>query len=305
MKELFERFLVARSCRLSSSSLRQERRYLERFEAFCDELGCPLSEVENRHLESYHHHLLNQPGVKGPRLSPSTRSKAMRAVRSFFRWAVSEGFLLYSPVDFLIPKRNEPLPRVPSVAEVRRLFSVANGKGPMGLRDRLILELLYGLGLRVCECHRLNLRDFDLAQQSLAVTGKGGHQRVLPMGPKLHECYQLYLPTRPAGHDQPAGDDRPAGNGALFLSRITGLRLSSQSIQLRVKKLCRKAGLSLTPHQLRHACATHMMAAGADLARLREFLGHARMDSTQRYTRVCPLELHQEFRRCHPRAYHR
>lgn len=293
----FERFFEARSCRVSAEVLRQERRYLKRFTEFCERRGLEFRQVEERHLEAYHHHLLSLPGAKGSQISSSFLSKAMRTVRSFFRWAIAEGLLLHSPVEFLVPRRKESLPRVPSVAEVRRLFSVARSKDTIGIRDRLILELLYGLGLRICECHRLDLVDFDLCQRCLAVTGKGGHQRLLPMGLKLQECYRLYLrESRP--HFKPR-------EPALFLSRTHGFRLGSQSLQLRVKALCKRAGVSLNPHHLRHACATHMLAAGADLRRLQEFLGHVRLDSTQRYTRVCPNELHQEFRRCHPRAYHR
>lgn len=296
MKDLFERFLEARRCKVSPTTVRQDRRYLKRFGEFCDQLELTLQQVEESHLEAYHHDLLRQPGAKGPQLSTSFRSRAILVVRLFFRWAVGQGLLLY-PVDGVVPKSEEPLPRVPSVAEVQRLFETTHSETPFGIRDRLVLELLYGLGLRLCECQRLDLGDFDRVQQSVAVTGKGGHQRLLPVGPKLDECYQLYL-----------REGRPyfkPKEPALFLYRNTGRRLSIHALRLRMTTLFEEAGLSLTPHHLRHACATHMMAAGADILRLQQFLGHLSLQSTQRYTRVCPTDLHEEFRRCHPRAYHR
>lgn len=296
MKSLLEGYLESRRHLVSAGTLQAESYYLKLFESFCVAVGITgLEQVEERHLAAYHHQLLSRPGKKGTQLSSSFRCKALRTVQKLFRWAVKHRFLVFSVEQFTVPRRTEQLPRVPNVEEVRRLFRVTEETTPKGLRDRMILELLYGLGLRVCECHRLDLEHLDWADRNLVIHGKGGHRRRLPMGQKLVECGLRYLAQARPELAQP--DEK-----ALLVSLPTGLRLGRQSIYLRVKARVRQAGLTLRPHQLRHACATHMLARGANLRRLQEFLGHARCESTQRYARICPRELHQEFRRCHPRA---
>ncbi len=295
-----EAFLRFRSPRVTARTLDADRHHLKLFLEFCGSEGLTrIQEVESHHLAAYYHQLLQRPGRKSPQISSSFLCHAWYRVEHFFRWAVQKDLLLRSPVLEGSPKRREILPKPLSANQVKQLFGVPDTTTPIGLRDQLILELLYGLGLRRTECCRLNLESLDLKGCTVLILGKGGHLRRLPLGQSLMKCLEDYLHRgRPEFGPEPQ-------ERALLLRLRSGRRLGGTSLCLRVRKMARAIGLHLTPHQLRHAFASHMLARGASLRRLQEFLGHRCPKSTDRYARVCPLDLHQEFRRCHPRAHHR
>ncbi|MBI3929963.1 MAG: tyrosine-type recombinase/integrase [Armatimonadetes bacterium] len=289
MRELCERFLLHRESELSAGSLKIERSSLEHFASFCEERGFDFRELSREHLAAY---LRVVPG------GISHRARAMRGVRGFCRWAQRAGHLLVDPGPFPIPRCRPTLPRVPSVDQMLKLLEVPDTSEPLGLRDRLILELFYVLGLRREECHRLDVEHLDLNQRTVRVVGKGDHERLLPLSPKLLETCLAYLE-----------ESRPKLMGAevdpalLVSKRKRKRRRLSGSFLGRVVKIAGQAiGLRLHPHLLRHACATHLIEAGVDYRQVQELLGHAQLKSTSRYTQISPQSLRREFFRCHPRA---
>lgn len=290
-------YLEARSLHLVRSTLAQERRHLLGFLASLKEQGvAELQAIRVEHFARYHTALASSPSPRGGTLSRSYLQQALLGARSFLVWARERGLLLWDFSELGIPKRHDGIPHVPTVGEMKRLLELPDAGNPTGLRDCLLLELLYVLGLRAGECVRLDLHNADLAAGTLAVVGKGGHQRLAPLSPGVRAVLLLYLTEgRPRLAPHPV-------EKALLVSGKTGQRLSGQSVGLRVKYYGAQIGLRLGAHQLRHACATHLLEGGAELPYIARLLGHQRLETTRRYTRVRPLELAREHRRCHPRA---
>ncbi|MCA9797318.1 MAG: tyrosine-type recombinase/integrase, partial [Candidatus Eremiobacteraeota bacterium] len=247
----------------------------------------------------FHQRLLWKPGMRGRMLSRPSVYGALKTLSLFLRWAFSQEYLLFDPMAGLkLGKPQHPFPRVPTVAEMKELLEVPDLSTPQGLRDRAILEVLYVLGLRRRECYNLDLTDVNLNRRQLAVrSGKLKKDRLLPMSEGLTRTLNRYL-----------GKGRPGlrpmrSEPALFVSPASGRRLHYESLRARVQRLGQKIGLALYPHALRHACATHLLEGGADLRYVQEILGHATVTSTQIYTKISPMELHEVFRRTHPRAH--
>ena len=297
LEGLLEPYLESRSLHLVPSSLAQERRHLGRFLASLRGQGVQeVGAVLEGHVARYHAEQRLLSNREGKALSDSFFQQAILAVRGFLLWAHREGLVLWDFGGLSIPKRVDKIRRVPTVEEMRRLLELPDVGDPVGVRDRLLLELLYVLGLRVGECRKLDLSSVDLAARTLAVVGKGGHERLLPLSPKVLESLLRYLDFgRPCL-------EKVAEERALFLARTFGRRLSGQSILLRVRRYGAKLGLKLAAHQLRHACATHLLEGGAEPPYIARLLGHEDLTSTMRYARVRPLALKKEHRRCHPRA---
>lgn len=289
MRPFLKQFLLGRELVLAPKTHDLERHFLERFAGFCQERGLTLQELNREQLAAYRRQLLCR--------SSSFQAKAIRVARRFCVWAHRADYLLEDLSAFPVPKYRETLPRVPSVAEMRSLLSVPDTTTAVGLRNRLVLELFYVLGLRLGECHRLDLDHLYLKERTLRVRGKGDHERLLPISPKLFEVCLDYLDrSRPRLAEKTV-------EPALLLS-VLGRRLSRVSLSLVVRAAGDAIGLKVHPHLLRHACATHLAEAGLDYRKVQEFLGHVRLSSTYRYTRISPGELRREFFRCHPRARH-
>ena len=224
------------------------------------------------------------------------RRHAIHSARRFLLWAYEAGETLHDLSDFPLPPKHSPPTLVLSVAVMGKLLSLPDCSTAVGQRDQALLELLYVLGLRCRECAQLDFDALDLGQASLRVTGKGGHERLLPVSPRLLATLERYL------QDGRRKLSRQGSGPALLLSYKGGARLSKSSIGSRVRKYGRQLGLEIRPHLFRHACATHLFEAGMELALISRLLGHESSESTRRYTRVSPRELRREFRRCHPRA---
>lgn len=228
-------------------------------------------------------------------LKPTTVARRLAAVRSFYRFLVRERSVSVDPTeDVTSPKRGERLPKVLSVEEVGWLLAQPDPRTPEGLRDRAILELLYGCGLRVSELVGLDVGDVDLEAELVRVLGKGDRERVVPLGSYAVRALQAYLQlARPrlAGRSQ-----------ALFVARSGG-RLSRQWVWKLLRRYAHKAGIAraVTPHVLRHSFATHLLEGGADLRSVQELLGHASVSTTQVYTHVARPHLVEVFERSHPR----
>jgi site-specific recombinase XerD len=297
LKATVERYLEGRRLHLGNSAIDQERRYLARFVASMAAQGVTeLRSVELEHLARYRAELGTLTNRLGAPVSDAFLRKAVSAVRCFLVWAQRSGLLLWSFASLPLPKVAVKLRYVPTVEEMRRLLAMPDLDQPMGLRDRLLLELLYVLGLRIGETVALDLESADLAARTLVVVGKGGHQRLLPLSPGLFQTVLDYLSE---------GRPRLAIGGeekALLLGANTGKRPGKQSMLLRVRGYGARLGLALSPHLLRYACATHLVEGGAELPYVARLLGHECLKSTRRYARIRPVELCREHRRCHPRA---
>jgi integrase/recombinase XerC len=228
----------------------------------------------------------------------------MAALRAFYRDLQRRAEVAANPARSLrLPKVPKSLPRPLSVADMSEVVEVADrghGDQPLRVRDRAMLELLYGAGLRVSELVGLDLQSIELPTRSARVLGKGGKERVVPFGQPCAEAIERYLRLRSELRNSRTGLQDPQ---ALFLSRL-GRRLTARQVQ----HLVRRYGLlgatrpGLHPHALRHSCATHLLDGGADLRAIQELLGHSSLSTTQRYTHVSVDRLLEIYDRAHPLA---
>ena len=231
--------------------------------------------------------------------APASLARKLSTLRGLTRSMTEHGVLPADPSALLPgPRRRRRLPRVLSVADVEALLAAAGGTEPLALRDRLVLELLYGCGLRSQELVALRLADLKQGEARLIVHGKGGKTRVVPVGDEAAAALRRYL-ARGRGPLAAAGRAAPA---TLLLSR-RGRSLLTSDIRRIVVKYCGLAGVdAASPHMLRHAYATHMLERGADLRVIQELLGHASVATTQVYTHVSGAHLRRSYDLHHPRA---
>ena len=230
-------------------------------------------------------------------LSKAAVARKLAAVRTFYRHLLERGEVEASPADLVAsPKRDAYLPRVLKPAEVAGMLDAIPATTPLELRDRAMLELAYGAGLRAEEIVNLDLTDVDPDGEELRVTGKGSRTRVVPAGEPAWNAVARWLERgRPALVAAP--------DPALFLSR-TGRRLSTSDVRRRLAIWTRRAALQggISPHTLRHSFATHLLEGGADLRAIQELLGHATISTTQTYTRIESGRLKRVYALAHPRA---
>jgi integrase/recombinase XerC len=233
----------------------------------------------------------------GDQLSAVTLRRKLAAVRGLFRYMLREGIVTVNVARLVrTPKAPQKLPEVMSAGQVGALIDgVSDGKleRPHPVRDRAILELLYGCGVRVSELAGLSLHDLDRAERWLRVRGKGRKERQVPMPGQAAEALERYLAERPVVRDEPA----------VFLNHSGG-RLTDRGIRGIVKFYATfvNGDPSIHPHSFRHAYATHLLADGADLRAIQELLGHARLSTTQKYTQVALTDLIAVYDKAHPKA---
>jgi integrase/recombinase XerD len=236
--------------------------------------------------------------AEGHRYRASSVARALAAVRSFHAFLLREGDAEVDPSEGVVrPKVPRTLPRPLTVDEVGKLLAVPTDAQPAGLRDRAMLEVLYGAGLRISELVGLDVDDVDLEEGSVKVMGKGSKERVVPLGRFASRAVSNYLArARPSLARERSG-------GALFLNQRGG-RLTRQGADLALKAAATRAGLRkrITPHMLRHSFATHLLEGGADVRVVQELLGHASLSTTQIYTLVTGERLREEYFAAHPRA---
>ncbi len=230
--------------------------------------------------------------------SPRTLQRRLSALRAFAAFCAGEGGA--APLaDVAHPRARPGLPRVLSVAEVGALLEADVPDGPRALRDRALLELLYGSGLRVSEVTGLRLADVDLHERFVRCVGKGGREREVPFGRRAAAALRRYLREgRPALARGPGGRDAP-----LFPGRRGGA-LTRQACWAMIRARAREAGIPrrVSPHVLRHSFATHLLGGGADLRAVQELLGHADIGTTEIYTHVTAGHMLAAYRAAHPRA---
>ena len=214
-------------------------------------------------------------------LSKRSQARLLSSLRSFFNWCIEEGDLKDNPCDRIdAPKLGKYLPAVLSVEEVDAIMESVDLKASSGLRDRAILEVLYGCGLRVSECTGLLLSHVHLDEGYVDVVGKGNKQRIIPLGEMAAEAIRNYLPARPEPSARACED-------ILFLNR-SGRPLSRVSVFNLVKERAMAAGIhkEISPHTFRHSFATHLIEGGADLRIVQEMLGHESILTTEIYTHI-------------------
>jgi integrase/recombinase XerD len=281
------------------------RVYLRQLVAWLERQGITRArEVTSRFLSDYLLHLQTRP-VRFKHAAPRRRSgrtiaAQVSVLRSFFAWLAARREVLFDPAaDLALRQGPAPLPKaVLTLREVRTLLA-APGHDTLGLRDRAILETFYSTGLRRAELWALDLYDLDVAGGIVRVRhGKGGKDRLVPVGEAALDALRRYLrQARPELVER-------AKEPAVFVASISHRRLSVKTLNFLVSKHAETAGLAqrVTPHVLRHTCATHLLRGGADIRHVQALLGHASVATTQIYTRVAIEDLVTVHRRHHPRG---
>ena len=243
-------------------------------------------------------------GLKHGGLAPASVTRTLVSVRGLHRFLVAEGHRVDDPAtDVEIPSLPRGLPKALSMVQVGSLMDAVVGDDPSARRDRAVLELLYGTGCRISEAGSLSLPDVDLHDGLVRLTGKGAKERIVPLGRCAATALERWLAPAGRGALEPDRWARRGDAEAVVLNRRGG-RLSRQGLWLIVRRHGDAAGIGslLTPHVLRHSCATHMLDGGADIRVVQEMLGHASVSTTQIYTRVSTERLQAVYRAAHPRA---
>jgi integrase/recombinase XerC len=305
----------------SAHTVLNYRRDLEQFRAYCTPPGArtlPLERVDHRVIREFMG-LLHEQG-----LGKSTIARKLAALRSFFKFCVRERLLRENPARLVAtPKLPKRVPGVLSAEEINGFLdalareadqpqsaSAAPRRRRPGAdeeesrlllrRDRAILELLYGAGLRVSELTGLTCEDLDLSAQMIRVRGKGRKERLVPYGSKARQALDQYWPVR----DELLRRARRRGGDEPVFVNYAGARLTARSVHRIVKKYARLANINwdLYPQSFRHAFATHLLADGADLRAIQELLGHRSLSTTQKYTHASIRQLIEVYDKSHPRA---
>jgi integrase/recombinase XerC len=246
-------------------------------------------------------------------LSKTSVARALAAVRSLYRWLAQEGVVEQNPAKLVsTPRLPKKLPRVPTIEEMN---FVLDGKMPevsaFPERDRLMLELLYGCGIRNSELVGINLDDISMSNEAILIRGKGKKERYVPFGGSALAALSVYLPWRQQllatlnnTPKNPLKKTIPARGMPALLVNQRGGRLTTRSVGRIIKRIAVAKGLSpeVHPHTLRHAFGTHMLEEGADLRAIQELLGHERLATTQRYTQLSVKHVMNVYDQTHPRA---
>jgi integrase/recombinase XerD len=279
--------------RLADLSVESYRRDLDKLGRFAAGCGRRIEGLDRHDLDRFVRDLAGQG------LSPRSVGRAVAAVRGFYRFVALEGRHARNAADDLQAPRAWPaLPTCLSTDEVDRLLQQPDTSTVRGLRDRTLIELLYATGLRVTELVQLRVADVNLEAAYLTCTGKGGKQRVVPIGGEATDWIRRYLATARPSLVKSAATPR------LFVNMRGGRTLTRVGFWKILKQYAKQAGLgrSLSPHVLRHSFATHLLDRGADLRAIQLMLGHADLSTTQIYTHVLEARLRAVYDRFHPRA---
>jgi site-specific recombinase XerD len=275
-RKAIDRFLASPS--LAEATRRSYRFDLEPFADWLEARKLTLDDVDVRVLSEY----VTELGRGRPRRAPATIARKVSSVRSLLRFALGTARVPDAP---LAPRRSRRLPVAPRAEEVETVLDAFDDAEPLPLRNRALLELVYSAGLRSREAVDLDLADVDFEQEAVHVRGKGGKERVVPLGEEAAHWLARYL--REARPELVRG-----AQNALFVS-IRGARLDTSTLRR----------IAPHPHRLRHAFATHLVEGGADLRTVQELLGHSSLSTTQIYAHVDGKRLRKVYDRAHPRAH--
>jgi integrase/recombinase XerD len=288
---------------LAANSRAAYRRDLRRYAAYLRQRGLDdPAAVGEEAVQDYVRHLGSLTDDDGRKvLAPSSIARALVAVRSFHGFCAAEGLLPTDPSEEVdAPRVPQGIPKALDEAQVEALLGAVTGGGPLAQRDRALLETLYATGIRISEAVGLELGDLDLEDGVVRVLGKGDKERIVPVGRSARRVVSTYLGD---GRLALRSARRAADRDAVFLNARGG-RISRQACWTIVRNAGTRVGLDahLSPHVLRHSCATHMLERGADLRVVQELLGHASISTTQVYTKVSPERLRAVYDAAHPRA---
>lgn len=283
---------------LAENTVVAYRRDLETYATYLEERGIDdPAAVTGEDVETFLAWLRTRTSpTTGERYAPATVARRVVAVRGFHAFLAAEGLAPGDPAeDVPTPATGRRLPRPLSQHDVERLLAVPGGDDPAGLRDRALLEVLYGAGLRVSELVGIDLDDLDRVDRLVRVRGKGDRERLVPYGGAADEALDAWLVR-----GRPALTPR---SPAVFVN-LRGGRLTRQGAHMLVTRHAETAGIAeeVTPHTLRHSFATHLLDGGADIRAVQELLGHASVTTTQIYTEVSRRRLRDTYDRAHPRA---
>jgi site-specific recombinase XerD len=271
-----ERFLD--SPRLGEATRRAYRVDVEEFGRWLEARRLDVGEVDVRVLTDY---VTELGRARKRKLAPATIARKIAAVRSFLRFTLGPAQV---PDASLAPRRARRLPDPPKTSEVESALDALDGDGPLALRNRALVELVYSAGLRSAEAVGLDLADVDFEREQLHVRGKGGKERIVPLGEEAGHLLARYL-------HQARPDLLRGAENAVFIS-ARGKRLDTSTLRR----------VFSHPHRLRHAFATHLLEGGADLRTIQELLGHSSLSTTQLYSHVDGRRLRRVYDRSHPRS---
>ncbi|MCI2422821.1 site-specific tyrosine recombinase XerD [Saccharopolyspora sp. K220] len=284
----------------AGSTLDSYARDLRRYAEFLVAEGISeLAEVRSAHLSGFLAEL-REGTEQRPPLAPSSAARALVAARGLHRFGHAEGLLAVDVArEVAPPSLPKRLPKALSIDDVGTLLDHAGGDDVRGLRDRALLELLYSTGARISEAVGLDVDDVDGTARTVLLDGKGGRQRLVPIGRPALAALDAYLVRA-----RPSLAARGRGSAAVFLNS-RGTRLSRQSAWHALKAAAQRAGIagSVSPHVLRHSFATHLVEGGADVRVVQELLGHASVTTTQVYTLITVNTLREVYATAHPRAH--
>lgn len=282
---------------LAANTVEAYRRDLGQYAGYLEETGLDdLAEVRTADVERFVAWMRTRRTPSGRAYAASTVARAVVAVRGLHRFLSDEGLVpVDAAADVDTPRPGRSLPKALPLTQVERLLAAPVGDEPTALRDRALLELLYGSGLRISELTGLDVDDVDRVERLVHVRGKGSKDRVVPFGA-----------VAAAAIDQWLVRGRPliaSGTPAVFVNARGG-RLTRQGVWKLVKEHAQRVGLNddVSPHTLRHSFATHLLDGGADVRAVQELLGHANVTTTQIYTLVSRQRLRQMYDQAHPRA---
>lgn len=233
--------------------------------------------------------------------SARSQNRKWSSLRSFFRWCMRQGWVEQSPMaQMASPKWGRPLPETLSVQEVLELLAAPGQDTPIGQRDTALLEFLYASGARISEALALSLDTLDLEERSARVDGKGGRVRWVPLGGVAVAALSLWMQE---GRAVWKARTKSKTRNLIFLTQQGGV-MSRQNAFLRIRKYAEAAGISraISPHQLRHSFATHLLEGGADLRAVQSLLGHADLSTTELYTHLSSARMKAQYQAHHPRA---
>ncbi len=303
MKEVIQKYLrylkVERNA--SKHTITSYKTDLSQFLAFCSEqFNCPDKSIPFQKIDRLLIRLwlgrLSDEGLK-----KSSVARKVATIRSFFNYCFKRGLIIKNPAHLLIvPKKDRLLPKTTAPVELKRMMEQPNTDHPEGVQDRAILELFYSTGIRLNELIQLNITDFNPALSQIPVMGKGGKQRIVPVGKYALSALKSYLTVREELYGPKTDAD---ARKALFLA-ASGQRTYPRAIQRMVKKYLTRISevTQKSPHVLRHSFATHLLDKGADIRIIKELLGHASLASTQIYTHTSTERLKKVYSQAHPRA---
>ena len=292
----------------STHTVRAYQRELQRFTSWMEEqhAGLLVEQIEHTHIRAY----LGSLYEGG--LSKASVARALAAIRSWFKWLARTGSIERNAASLVAtPRLPKHLPRVPSIEQMNlAVDGVDRDAASWPARDKAIVEVLYGCGVRNSELTAMNVEDVQWANEAILVRGKGQKQRLVPLGDAAAKGLRVYLTERSA-RLAASSAEKPLETPALFLNlQLRGIgkaaqaRLTTRSVGRIVKRIAIMTGLSadVHPHTLRHAFGTHMLEEGADLRAIQELLGHERLSTTQRYTHISVAQLEKVYDATHPRA---